>query len=565
MSCCGWWAFAVGWLATPVMAATIVVGPPPASIQTAINAAVSGDTIQLSAGTYVQEFQVVSKSVDIVGAGQGVTIVQAPGPSAHLTQNFTFGSNFWTIVMVDNQAAPASQTVNISDLTVDGGTQQDTIVPPIYGSSDRFFAIGYHNAGGTVHNVHTTNTRQTSNFNELAGSGIVNASNQGAVTFAVTNSLIDFYQRGGLDLRGASLTATISNSVINRGYVLTPNTVTATPNGIQYSAGAGGSILNNLVEGNIATVAAGSATGILPFGAGTMTITGNTVNNNDLGIAAVQSAANLTISDNTLNFTTTPGVNPDEGIVVQDNAGLSTLSGNVMNNIPDVNMDLSSSTNQPFNLSQNRMIGSKTGLLITGNTTTGPIVTMNGDAFSGTTGYYIQEVSSPNDVWPSTASVTFDGLLSGLMTSAQFTTVLTKIFDKHNDPALGLVLDFIPPSPPTVVTIAPPSGPAAGGTTITITGSNFVAGDTSVFFGGVAATSIVVNSDTSMTVTVPPGAGVVDIRVTTTFGTALVPAAFTYIGSAAAIAQVPVDSRWMLAALALSLALAAGGVMRRRR
>ncbi len=562
MSCSGWRAFAIGWLATPAIAATIVVGPPPASIQSAINAAAPGDTIQLSAGTYVQEFQVISKSIDIVGAGQGVTIVQAPGPSTHLTQNFTFGANFWTIVMVDNQAAPAPQTVNISDLTVDGGTQQDTVVPPIYGSSDRFFAIGYHNAGGTINDVHTTNTRQTANFNELAGAGVVNASNQGAVTFAVTNSLIDFYQRGGLDLRGTSLTATISNSVIDRGYVLTPNTVTATPNGIQYSGGAGGSILNNLVAGNIGTVIGASATGILPFGAGTMTITGNIVNNNDLGIVAIQSAANLTISNNTLNFTTTPGVNPDEGIVVQDNSGLSTLSGNVMNNIPDVNMDLVSNTNQQFNLSHNRMIGSKTGLLITGNIAVGPIVTMNADTFSGTTGYYVQEVSSPNDVWPSTASVTFDGLISGHMTSAQFTTVLAKIFDKHNDPALGLVLDFIPPSPPTVVTITPPSGPAAGGTTVTITGSNFVAGNTSVFFGGVAATTIVVNSDTSMTVTVPPGTGIVDIRVTTTFGTVLVPAAYRYIAPVVAV-QIPVDSWWMLTALALSLA--AAGLIRRRR
>lgn len=564
MSRSGWWTFAFGWLATPAIAATIVVGPPPASIQTAINTASSGDTIQLSAGTYVQEVQVISKSITIAGAGQGVTMIQAPGPATHLTQFFTFGANFWTIVMVDNQAAPTPQTVNISDLTVDGGTQQDTIVPPIYGSSDRFFAIGFHNAGGKINNVHTTNTRQTVNFNELAGAGIVNASDQGAVTFAVTGSLIDFYQRGGLDMRGPSLTATISNSVIDRGYVLTPNTVTATPNGIQYSGGAGGNIVNNVVAGNISTVVGAQATGMLPFGAGTMTITGNTVNNNDLGIVAISSAANLTISNNTLNFTTTPGVNSAEGIVVQDTPGLTTLSANVMNNIPDVNMDLSSSTNQPFSLSQNRMIGSKTGLLITGNTMSGPIVTMNADVFSGTTGYYIQEVTAPNDVWPSTASVTFDGLLSGHMTLAQFNTVLTKIFDKHNDPALGLVLDFIPPSPPTVATIAPPSGPTAGGTTVTITGSNFVPGSTSVFFGSAAATTIVINSDTSITVTVPPGTGTVDIRVTTTFGTVFVAGAYTYIAPvAAAVVQIPVDSWWMLTTLALGLA--AGGIIRRPR
>ena len=242
-----------------------------------------------------------------------------------------------------------------------------------------------------------------------------------------------------------------------------------------------------------------------------------------------------------------------------DTAGLTTLSQNLMNGIPDVNMDLSSSTNQPFNLSQNQMIGSKTGLLISGNATKSPVVTMNADSFSGTTGYYIQEVAAPNDVWPSTASVTFDGLKSGLMTLAQFNTVLTKIFDKHNDPALGLVLDFIPPVPPTVGSITPPTGPA--GTIVTVTGTNFVAG-TTVLFGGVAATSIVVNSDTSISVTVPPGSGTVAITVTTPFGTVLVPAAYTYLGAGVVAAPVPVDSCGMLVALALSLA--AGGFLRRR-
>ncbi len=430
-------------------AATIVVGAPPASIQTAINAAASGDTIQLSSGTYIEEIQVVNKSLDIVGTGQNTTIIQAPNAFTRLTQNFNFGSNYWCVVMVDNQAAPTAQTVNISDLTVDGSTQQDTIIPPIYGNSDRFFAIGYHNANGTIENVHTTNTRQTANFNELAGGGIINASNSGTVTFNVTNCLIDFYQRQGIDCRGANLTAHISGSTIDRGYVLTPNTTTATPNGIQYSGGTLGSITNNIVEGNIATVFNASATGLIPFGAGAnVDITGNTLNNNDIAIAAIQCGSNLNISNNTVNFTTTPGVNTNEGIYVQDTNGLTTLDSNILNNIPDVNMDLASGSNQLFDLSNNQFNGSQIGLLVTGNVTTGPVVTMNGDSFTGTNTYYIKEVTAPNDIWPSTASVSFDGLVSGYMTVAEFNLILTKIYDQHNDPSLGLVLDFIAPVAP---------------------------------------------------------------------------------------------------------------------
>jgi hypothetical protein len=518
-------------------ASTIFVGPPPASIQTAINSAAPGDTIQLSAGTYIEQVQVISKSIDIIGAGENSTIIQSPDALTPLTQFFTFGVNFWSVLMVDNQAAPVAQIVNISDLTVSGDNQQDTATlpppsPGFYGNSNRFFAIGYHNASGTVQNVHTTSTRQSSNFDELAGGGIVNASSSGAVTFNVTNCLIDFYQRQGIDCRGATLTANISNSTINRGYVLTPNTTTATPNGIQFSGSTTGSITNNLVEGNISTVLGSQATGLIPLGAGpNLIISGNTLNNNDIGIAAIQNGNNLVIQNNSLNFTITPGVNPDEGIVVQDTSGLSTITSNIMNNIPDINMELISSTDQSFQLANNQFIGGQTGMIVTGNTLVGPIVTMNGDSFTGTVGYYIQEVSSPHDIWPSTATVFFDGLLSGHITFAEFNQILAKIFDKHNDPALGLVLDFIIPIPPTFTSINQISGPTVGGNTLTITGSSFISSNTTVYFGGTPGTSVVVVSDTTITVTVPPGTGTVDVTVVTPFGTTPIVSSdqYTYI------------------------------------
>jgi hypothetical protein len=515
-------------------ASTIIVGPPPASIQTAINSAISGDTIQLSAGTYIEEIQVISKNLDIIGLGQGITIIQSPNSLTRLTQNYISGSTFWCIVMVDNQAAPTPQIVNISNLTVDGSDQQDTIIPPIYGSSDRFFAIGYHNASGTIQNVHTTSTRQYANFNELAGGGITNASNTGAQTFNVTNCLIDFYQRQGIDCRGATLTANISNSTINRGYFLTPNTATATPNGIQFSGSTTGSIVNNVIEGNMSTVLGASATGLIPFGAGpNLLISGNTINNNDVGIVALQNGNNLTISNNTVNFTTTP-FNPVEGIAVTEPVGLTTLTSNIMNNIPDINMDLSSTTDQPFNLNLNQFNGSQLGLLITGNTATGPIVTMNGDSFTGTIGYYIQEITSPNDIWPSTATVFFDGLISGHITFAEFTAILAKVFGNDDDPTLGIILEFIVPVPPTFTSINPNFGPTSGGNVVTITGSSFLSSNTQVFFGGIPATNVTVIDNFTLLVTVPPGAaGLVHVTVQTPFGITpiVIGDEYTYIAS----------------------------------
>jgi hypothetical protein len=538
--------FLMGFLALffkTLSAAIIIVPPPPTAIQPYIDSANPGDTIQLSAGTYIEQIQVISKNLTIVGAGQDVTIIQAPPPSTPMTEAFTYGiRNFWPIIMVDNQAAPVSQTVDISDLTVDGDHQQDTVTLPLpsldglYGNDNRFFAIGYHNANGTVQNVHTTNTRESANFNEVAGGGIVNASNLGSVTFNVMSCLVDFYQRQGIDCRGAALTANISNTVINRGYVLTPNTVTATPNGIQYSGAALGSIVNNTVESNISTVLGAQASGILPFGAGpNLIISGNTVNNNDIGIAAIQNANNLTIDNNILNFTTTPGVNPDVGIFVQDPNGLTTITSNTMNNIPDTNMELSSSTDQPFQLGNNQFIGSNLGLLIEGNPPFGPTVTLNGDAFVGTVGYYIQETDSPHDVWPSTATASFDGLISGHITLAEYNYILSKMFGKHDSSGLGLLLQYIIPVPPTLAAVNPPSGPTDGGNTVTITGFSFISSNTTVSFGGIPATNVVIISNTSLTATVPPGVGgTVDVTVTTPFGTTPIVSGgrYTYITGA---------------------------------
>ena len=46
-------------------------------------------------------------------------------------------------------------------------------------------------------------------------------------------------------------------------------------------------------------------------------------------------------------------------------------------------------------------------------------------------------------------------------------------------------------APPAVTTVSPTSGPSAGGTAVTLTGTDFTTGAT-VTFGGVAATNVIV-------------------------------------------------------------------------
>ena len=75
------------------------------------------------------------------------------------------------------------------------------------------------------------------------------------------------------------------------------------------------------------------------------------------------------------------------------------------------------------------------------------------------------------------------------------------------------------PLPPTVSAIRPDSGPTTGGTTVTLTGTNFT-GVTSVRFGTVAASSFTVDSATSISAVTADGmAGTVNVTVTTPGGT----------------------------------------------
>jgi len=81
---------------------------------------------------------------------------------------------------------------------------------------------------------------------------------------------------------------------------------------------------------------------------------------------------------------------------------------------------------------------------------------------------------------------------------------------------------------PTVTGISPSSGPTSGGTSVTITGTNFI-GATGVTIDGVPATSVSVGSATSISALTPQGtAGAKDVSVTAPGGTATGTSLFTY-------------------------------------
>ena len=86
--------------------------------------------------------------------------------------------------------------------------------------------------------------------------------------------------------------------------------------------------------------------------------------------------------------------------------------------------------------------------------------------------------------------------------------------------------------PPTYVSVSPSSGVAGAG--ITVTGTNFITGLTTVTVGGVSATSVSVTNTTTLTCTVPAVSsanGTYDIAITTPSGSVTGTAAFAFYTS----------------------------------
>jgi hypothetical protein len=84
---------------------------------------------------------------------------------------------------------------------------------------------------------------------------------------------------------------------------------------------------------------------------------------------------------------------------------------------------------------------------------------------------------------------------------------------------------------PVITSLSPATGPVAGGSPVTITGTDFV-DVTAVLFGSTPAASFTVESFTTITAIAPPGTGTVDVFVTASSLTSPITVAgqYTYQG-----------------------------------
>lgn len=146
-------------------------------------------------------------------------------------------------------------------------------------------------------------------------------------------------------------------------------------------------------------------------------------------------------------------------------------------------------------------------------------------------------------------AVEFDGVPAASFTvdsSSQITAVtpahaagpaaVTVTTSSGTSNALTFTFTAIPA--PSVTSLSPTQGPVSGGTTVTLTGTNF-SGATAVEFGGVAAASFTVDSSTQITAVAPShAAGTAAVTVTTPGGTSN-PVGYVYLDAPVLVSLEP--------------------------
>ena len=335
-------------------AATLTVCPsgcPYTQIAPAIAAASPGDTITVAAGTYSGGFT-IDKSLGLVGAGKGLTIINGGGP----------------VVTIGAFGAASEPTVSISGVTITGGVTHSSPESVPFTGQEGVFAAGGgieippnadFSGGATVtiaNSVITGNstapsTSLPSGFAFAGGAGVDNWG-----TLTLTNTTVSDNQAGGpvaSDAGGAGIqnwrNLTLTNTVVRRNRAMTsaPNGCSAEGGGIT-SLGkltiAASAVSDNTVElSSNAVCGDAHGGGILVHGSAT--ISNTTVSHNRAAASSTVTDANAfsggiadygtlalrnsTISGNLVSAATTAAAgtaNPTSGGLGIDFGGKATIS-----------------------------------------------------------------------------------------------------------------------------------------------------------------------------------------------------------------------------------------------
>jgi parallel beta-helix repeat protein len=260
-------------------------------------AAASGDTINIAAGNYVEEFT-INKNVSLVGASATTTIITAP---AALTVNTAVppgsGGQATTIVFV---TGGVTASMNALQVRGPGTGACGSIGYGVFVGGGSSFAF----TNGRIELVRDTPLAGCQNGTDIRfGAQATSQVGSGSVQ----NSTITTFQKNGITVDNVGSNVSISGNTV-AGELPPPNIA---QNAIQVSRGATATITNNQI-GNTQCGAAScgpsftqeSAAAILLFNAGNTTISTNTITNSDYGVLLSNNAASsatITLTNNTIS------------------------------------------------------------------------------------------------------------------------------------------------------------------------------------------------------------------------------------------------------------------------
>jgi hypothetical protein len=150
----------------------------------------------------------------------------------------------------------------------------------------------------------------------------------------------------------------------------------------------------------------------------------------------------------------------------------------------------------------------------------------------GTTEAYGTSVACPSLPGAGITPVAESIAVSGLERATGYHWRLTATNANGTTSGADGTFTTLPQEPPTVTGVNPTEGPLGGGNSVTITGTN-LNGTSVVDFGSNPATSVTVESPTTVVATAPAGTGTVDVTVTTPGGTSTTSPAdrYTYVAA----------------------------------
>lgn len=349
---------------------TVGTGKEFGTIQAAVNASHSGDTVDVYSGTYKEQVVIPpSLSNFTLEAAKGQTVYVEP-PTGSMTSTGAIiedngGNN--DIIQGFNVMGPESTPGALRfGILIDGGATNVTVYDNNVSNigDSNFSGFGGNGTGPTANN------------------GIGIALTDGSAT--ISNNIITTYQKAGI-LVGLSPEVSGSPTWIQTGTVENNNitgvgaNTQVTQYGIEYvGLRATGTALANHVVGNVFSGpdTTGNAGGILVYNAGAVTVQGNVVYNNDTNIiidggldskGKPLGGSNFSIvaSNQTFNAVAFDGIdlvdgvsevtvqwnysynNAVDGIFIDGNSGGNTIKNNLV--IDNKNYDIEDVTYSPSN------------------------------------------------------------------------------------------------------------------------------------------------------------------------------------------------------------------------